>query len=314
MAKFAFAKALSNHGLLPVFYDSSSMHITTSTETKVVYEDTQGDSIVFTGQNLEETMRAAGAPVVIKVEYFNQSGARLMTVTGLHIDPDDLSFSNAFLDIALLQSGKDKFIGTNKDDFLLYGQNPGNDKLLGKAGNDTLLASEGNNFYDGGKGSLDTLSFQNTFPPGRAAAEPEGGVSVNLAKGKVDNPWGGTDKVKGIEIVQGTLENDVFVGSNAKKEYWVGYAGDDRFTGGAGKDIYDYTNGHDNDTFTDFGKGDHILIYGYSSEIEDFDALKAMMVKDGHDVVVALSETDSLTFLDTKISQLKESMFDIMQF
>lgn len=314
MAKFTFSKALSNHGLLPVFYETSSMEIVSTSTTEVVYEDAQGDRIVFTGANLEETMRAVGDPVVTKVEFFNQDGAKLLKVTGLRVDPDDLSFTNAFEDIALLQSGKDKFIGSNKSDFMLYGQNPGNDKLLGKGGNDTLLASEGNNFYDGGKGNLDVLSFQNTFPAGKLAAEAKGGVHVDLAKGKVENPWGGHDKVKGIEVVWGTLENDIFIGGKAKKEYFTGYDGDDRFTGGKGKDIYDYTKGHENDTFTDFGKGDRIVIGGYAGEIDDFDALKAKMDKVGHDVVINLGDGDSFTFLDMKPSELKASMFDFLDF
>jgi Ca2+-binding RTX toxin-like protein len=314
MAKFTFSKALSNHGLLPVFYEQSSMQMTSSSATSIVYEDAQGDRIVFTGRNLDDPPRAADDPLVTKVEFYNQSDAKLLTVSGLRIDPTDLAFTNVFDDLGLLQAGKDTFIGSNKADFMLYSQNPGSDKLLGKGGNDTLLASAGNNVYDGGRGSMDTLSFQNTFPVAKLFAEAEGGARVNLAKGKIDNPWGGTDKVRGIESVQGTLEDDVFIGGKARKEYFVGYDGDDRFTGGRGKDIYNYTNGHGNDTFTDFGKGDHLIIAGYSSEIADFHALKAMMEKDGDNVRIEFSETDSFTFLDTKISRLKESMFDILQF
>lgn len=314
MAKFAFSKSLSGHGILPVFYDQATMHITASTSEQVTYEDVQGDRIVFSGQNLEETTRAADDPIITKVEFFDQDGARLLKVTGLEVNPDDLTFTNVFEDLAVLQAGKDKFIGSNKADIMLYGQNPGRDTLLGRGGNDTLIASEGNNVYDGGKGSLDTLSFQLTFPMAKRAAEAEGGIHVNLAKGKVENPWGGTDKVKNIESVWGTPDDDVFIGGKAKKEYFTGYDGDDRFTGGKGRDFYDYTVGHDNDTFTDFGKGDRITIFGYAEEIPDFDALKGKMEKVGHNVHIELSDTDSLTFLNTKISELKSSMFDFGEF
>lgn len=314
MAKFTFFNALSGHGILPVFYDQASMDVVLTTSTKFVYEDAQGDRIVFKGQNFAPSAEGGNDPAVTRIEYFNQDGARLLTVSGLHIDPADLTFINAFEDLQLVQSGKDKFIGSGKSDYMLYSDNPGNDTLLGKGGRDTLLASEGNNRYDGGKG-VDALSFQNTFPEAKSSVfAPPPGVIVDLSHGTVQNPWGGTDTVKRIEAVWATQGNDVITGSKAKTEYFTGYQGDDTFTGGKGKDIYDYTNGHDNDTFTDFGKGDKILIYGYSGEIADFDALKERMEQVGDDVVVALSDTDSFTFLDTRIGHLKAGMFEIVEF
>jgi serralysin len=310
MATFKFFKALSGHGLLPVFYDRNTMEATDAGATSVTYADAQGDRIVFTGENLAVAARADGDPVITGVQYFNKDGARLLSVTGLKVDPADLTYTDAFEDILLLQAGRDRFIGSAKADVMLYGQNPGKDILLGKGGDDRLLASSGNNVYDGGNG-LDTLSFENTFPLSRADARATTGVQVDLTRGRVDNAWGGTDRVRNIEAVGGTPDDDIFIGSKAKKEYFTGYGGDDTFTGRGGRDIFDFTSGDGHDTFTDFGKSDRVVIYGYLGEIGDFDGLKDMMDKVGHDVVLTLSDTDSLTFLDTKIAELSARQFDM---
>lgn len=314
MAKFTFFKSLSNHGLLPVFYQTSSMTMTENTDKKIVYEDAQGDSIVYSGKGLLTNMTAApGDPEITKVEFFNAGGDRLLTVSGGHFSPESFTFDDVFTDIVTLQAGRDKFVGSRKSDFMIYGQNAGNDILLGKGGNDTFLGSEGNNTFVGGSGKVDTLSFQVTFPTGKIAAEELTGVRVNLAKGFVDNPWGGKDKISGVEAFHGTLMSDTFIGTKAK-EFFTGYAGDDRYTGGKGNDVFDFTSGDGNDTFTDFGNGkDRLFIFGYP-EITDFEQFKSMMVQDGGDVFVDLGDGDSFTFLHTKIGQLKESAFEIFDF
>ena len=306
MATFKFSSNLSGHGLLPVFYEQASMQVVSTSDTEIVSEDAQGDHVVFQGSDL------TGDGTVSKILFYNASDELLLTVAG-NFDPADLSFDDMFQDIVTLQAGRDKFVGSNAADFMLYGQNAGKDTLLGRGGNDTLLASSGNNVYDGGKGRSDTLSFDVALPLSKVSAAATTGIKVDLLHGKVENAWGGTDKIRNIEVVQGTFEKDVFIGGR-KSDTFVGYDGNDRYTGGLGNDRFSFGPQDGKDVFTDFGKGrDRIEIYGFDP-VDTFAELKDYMHQRGKNAVIEFSDHDSLTFLHTRVSELHSSQFTFLDF
>ncbi len=81
------------------------------------------------------------------------------------------------------------------------------DTLLGSAGNETFMGLAGNDFIDG-RGGFDVAQYSNlTFTTGA--------ISVDMASGTVTGDAStGTDTLRSIEGVQGTIFNDTYVATN----------------------------------------------------------------------------------------------------
>ena len=97
----------------------------------------------------------------------------------------------------------------------------------GGVGNDIFVGNVANNVLDGGAGS-DTVIFTNTT-----------GVNVTLNDTGADvivNHDGETDTLRSIENVQGTIGNDVLVGSSQNNTLSGGASGADTLSGGGGDD------------------------------------------------------------------------------
>ncbi|WP_143710412.1 calcium-binding protein [Tabrizicola sp. TH137] len=141
---------------------------------------------------------------------------------------------------ALLR-GDDRILGSDADDDLIGGQNPGNDTIFGGAGFDWINAGAGNDVIDGGA-DRDTYSLQESFFDRTAFR----GAVVNLQTGTATDSWGGTDTLTSVERVEGSRFADQITGS-AEAERFSGLKGRDTIDGGGEHDTVRY------DRDADFG-------------------------------------------------------------
>lgn len=137
-----------------------------------------------------------------------------------------------------LLSGNDIINGTAGDDRELQGVNSGNDIFNMYGGDDFVWGGIGNDTIYGGNG-FDTLSYnRTTWNEGASATR---GIAANMTTGKLIDSWGNTDTFTGIEHIEGSRFNDVFVGSAARDEF-TGLRGADTINGGGEQDRVNYDN------------------------------------------------------------------------
>lgn len=129
-------------------------------------------------------------------------------------------------------SNKDTLVGSS-DVNILDGRGD-NDTLSGLAGDDTLLGGDGNDTLIGGSGA-DVLSGGNGQDMADYSAS--NAITVNLTTNSVSDGLGGTDTLSSIEIIKGSLFQDVMTGSNASDTF-IGMDGNDTFYATGGNDIY----------------------------------------------------------------------------
>lgn len=132
--------------------------------------------------------------------------------------------------------GNDTFSGVNSVMGSMFA-----DVLLGSGNNDTFMGLAGNDLIDG-RGGFDTAVYSNL-------TYTTGGVAVNMASGTVTGDAStGTDTLRSIESVQGTIFADTYVatnfgatgfldptvnnvGNNGTFNQFEGLGGDDTITG-----------------------------------------------------------------------------------
>jgi Ca2+-binding RTX toxin-like protein len=114
--------------------------------------------------------------------------------------------------------GKDKLIGGAGGDVL--SGDAGNDALSGGGAGDALLGGGGNDTFNGGAG-FDLASF----------FFASAGVQVNLSTGTATGE--GTDKLTGIEDLEGSRYDDALTGNDGENFILPG-AGNDAVDGGGG--------------------------------------------------------------------------------
>jgi Ca2+-binding RTX toxin-like protein len=155
--------------------------------------------------------------------------------------------------------GNDTLIGGNGHDLIQAGD--GNDIIRAGAGNDNLSGGSGADLIDGGEGDRDTASYSND--------NAQTGVNVDLGAGI---GWGGDaegDVLIGIEVLQGSFQDDLLIGDAGDNEL-RGRSGSDVLIGGAGNDrlegeaSYDEISGDDS-LFG--GEGDDALRGGGGNDI-----------------------------------------------
>lgn len=152
-------------------------------------------------------------------------------------DFDDLIAGNSNDNTLLGARGDDELEGGDGDDFLggdegddiLFGGD-GDDELEGNDGDDTLDGGDGNDYLIGGDGSdiliggddVDPATGQRgTFDFVDYRSEGGGaGVTVDLSKGTATDTFGNDEFIAGVEVINGTDEDDTLIG---------GYAGNDEF-------------------------------------------------------------------------------------
>lgn len=156
---------------------------------------------------------------------------------------NDTLYGGLGADNAYGDEGDDLVHGEEGDDFLYGG--PGDDRLHGGPGDDWLTGDAGDDLLDGGAGD-DRLYGGAMGPDGRDRlvggtghdiADYSGSaaaVRVDLGRG-IATARGETDRLDGIEGVQGSDEADIIRG-DGRANTLDGGAGDDRVFGGAGDD------------------------------------------------------------------------------
>jgi Ca2+-binding RTX toxin-like protein len=157
---------------------------------------------------------------------------------------DTASYSLASGGVSAFLDGTDSDDGEGGTDTLTSIEN-----LLGSAFDDLLYGSAGNNVLDGadgddilvGRGGNDTLRGGAGFDL-VDYSDATSGVYVKLNIGWASDGEGGIDTLISVEDVNGSLHNDVLVGSGEDNflygldgsDYLVGLDGDDLLSGGAG--------------------------------------------------------------------------------
>ncbi|MGH7002796.1 MAG: beta strand repeat-containing protein, partial [Alphaproteobacteria bacterium] len=124
---------------------------------------------------------------------------------------------DAFFD--LIVDDFENIIGSDQDDELAG--TSGNNSLVGLAGDDLLTGRAGADVLDGGTG-VDTVDYSASGP----------GVKIDLFTGIGTGGHAQGDTLTGIENVNGSGSNDIFVSSAAAN----------RLIGGSGVDTVDYSN------------------------------------------------------------------------
>ncbi|MBI1172151.1 hypothetical protein GC209_12180 [bacterium] len=137
-----------------------------------------------------------------------------------------------------LLSGNDTIIGTAGGDWNgLVGVNAGNDRFDMGAGDDFIRGGMGSDTMNGGDG-YDTLSYDQTqWNEGIPMLH---GISVNVNKGLILDPYGFYDHFSGIEEIHGSAAHDVFVGGATEVDF-AGLRGSDKIVGGTAGDIAIYS-------------------------------------------------------------------------
>ncbi|MFC3612451.1 calcium-binding protein [Lutimaribacter marinistellae] len=127
--------------------------------------------------------------------------------------------------------GNDTINGAQGDDMLLGGS--GNDIIEGGAGDDELWGGLGNDTLNGGAGR-DFARYRDST----------GRVVVDLASGEAQDGLGGSDRLSGIENVDGSAQGDVIRGDVLGNEL-RGFAGNDSLSGNNGADTLLGDGGND---------------------------------------------------------------------
>ena len=136
----------------------------------------------------------------------------------------------------------------------------GGEQLFGEGGDDDLLGGGGNDVLDGGEGNDDLLLAQGTNNDADPGADDyrggpgadtlyldnhPAGMSISLNEAADDGSPGEGDNVHNdIELIKGTLHDDVFTGSPAV-DVFEGLDGNDTINGGDGDDDLDAGYGND---------------------------------------------------------------------
>ena len=258
---------------------------------------------------------------------FDFSG--LTSVSGLlYVDGgsgnDTVTGSN-FADDLRGGSSNDTLYGNDGNDRLTGGS--GADKLYGGAGEDTLVVSGSNDtsdIFDGGAGT-DTLVVTGTgsltlagFNATASSIETWQGNGQAVIGNSSANvfDFSGLAAVSGLRYVDGGSGNDTITGSDfaddlrggSGNDVLSGGAGNDSLTGGDSADTFKFTAGFGQDTIKDFTSGDVIALAGIIGW-DDFFDVQSHATQVGSNVVITVSDTDSITLNGRLVASLQDQDF-----
>lgn len=223
-----------------VMYQSGAT-ILPGTPISVTYANPTGTRVVVTGVGFIYDI--AGNPTGGTISgiglFDNTLTIQMVSITGLATSLT--AFHAAWLGVGgnadnaafLLGGGNDVMTGSNNAD-VLQGHD-GNDLIDGGNGDDYIDGYKGNDTIIGGAGS-DILSYS----WGLNDPAITKGITVDLTKTTVVDPWGFTDTISGIERVRSTRFADTLVGNTADNTFEA-LAGADTIDGGAGADTVSYS-------------------------------------------------------------------------
>jgi Ca2+-binding RTX toxin-like protein len=301
MAKFKLEASIGQLNWSPASIGVPT--IDSASKARIELSDIDGDRIVYSGRNLTLDNDLPTGGTVETAQVFSADGTLLVTVSNADVKFATLPLSDIQRSFDRLSAADDVVRGSSGDDTILFGTGRGNDTIRGLGGNDIVFASPGSNRIDGGSGDRDILSY---VIDGNGTGLS--GIDVDLDAGRATNPWGKTDTIKAIEEVRGTLWNDRISGS-AANEFFLGLEGDDRLTGGRGKDEFSFFTGNGRDRITDFGTGADTVLLGGFEGIEGFADVETRLQTKGSHVVLDLGGGDVLIFRDTDREDLHASDF-----
>ncbi|PML82022.1 calcium-binding protein [Enterovibrio norvegicus] len=157
----------------------------------------------------------------------------------------------------------------------------GGDRIIGGAGNDVIYGGGGDDYIGGGSGN-DVMI----------------GVAGN------NDMLGGT----GDDLVIGGIGNDRLFGNDGN-DTLVGTTGNDFYIGGEGNDFFvfyeQFPSESSHDRVVDYTQGEDTIVLLYTGD--EFEDLSLTQV--GSTVVLELSQTNTVTFNNTQLSDLTEDDF-----
>lgn len=241
MAKILISSNLGYDWLADLY---APLSVRSVTSKKIVLSDNKGGTVTFEGSGFVNSKTGISAGTIATATFATSKGT-LLSVTGGKFDAKALSANSSkftsLTDLLTgLTAGNDQITGSTAGDGIIIGQNAGNDTILAGKGDDFIKGSAGNNTIDGGIG-FDTLSYDPFTTPSGTTKK---GITADLSKGTVKNPWGGLDTFKNIEEVRGTNEKDVIQGGS-KDDWLTGLKGADTLSGGGGTDVVNYASDFD---------------------------------------------------------------------
>lgn len=237
MAKIVFGEAMGEHQSLTDTFDMPSFKASKPSRQSVTFTDADGDRLVVSGAALELSGGRLVGGTVRKLEFLDDDGGQLATITRFSISAGKLQQAfqyGLWAVMDLIGPKSNTFVGSAHGDDLIFGRNPGNDRVRAGEGDDWVKASAGNNSYNGGSG-WDNLWFTETYylDSGRR------GIRLDAEKGTVVNPWGGRDRIRNFEEYRGSKFDDRMLGSE-RDEIFHGMGGKDFINGRGGYDTLRY--------------------------------------------------------------------------
>ncbi len=282
-------------------------HFTITTPTYSVTEGGPGDSqeVTFTVARdradgaavvtLETTGRANDSDVTVPaldVEFADGELSKDITVTvngdamfegnetfGIKIADVDIDATFGEDSSGFIILNDDVLRGSNSDD-VLTGKN-GDDRIFGKGGDDVIKGKAGDDVVKAGGGN----------------DKVKGNGGDDLLKG-----MGGKDKLFG------GAGDDVLIGGGGR-DMLKGQAGDDTLVGGGGVDRFVFRSGDGDDTVKKFSITDDKIVLRGVAEVDDFDALSAVMTQDGDNVLIDAHAGDTITLVGIELDLLTEDNF-----
>lgn len=113
---------------------------------------------------------------------------------------------------------------------------PDGTNIYGGAGDDTITVRLGNALGEAGNDTIIGLGpIGNGNYAGATYWNSPAGVRVNLATGKAEDGFGGTDTLRNIYVVQDSQHDDHITGSTASEDFWL-IGGSNTVIGGGGRD------------------------------------------------------------------------------
>ncbi|RTM13352.1 MAG: glycosyl hydrolase family protein, partial [Bradyrhizobiaceae bacterium] len=234
--------------------------------------------------------------------------------------------------------GNDTYLVDNPGDVVVENANEGSDTIKTTLGNYALGANVENLTYTGtgafvgvGNGLANVLSAYTT---GVTLTGGAGDDIYQIGKSDakiVELAGGGRDTVvatanfvlpSNVEVLKlyGTstggwltgigneLDNSII--GDANPDVIVGGAGNDTLSGGAGKDTFVFAAGSGHDTITDYTSADHVRL-GHEYGFFTYQQVSKALAQVGSNVVLTLSPTDDVTFLNTTLSQFSAANFEL---
>lgn len=240
MAKMRVGNAVPEWVWFEDFYDEASLKLDTHSKSKAVYEDKNGFDIVLSGKNLDFSGKNIKSGQVESVQFLDDHGKTLISVTGGDYNAHKLSeallkHGSLWEFMTLLTAGDDKIYGSKVGFDLDFGLNDGNDLIVAGSGGSNIEGSKGNDTMKGGAG-WDSISFGDTD----WRSDDKHGIKLDAAKGTIFDSWGDKDKFDNkFEEYQGSVYADVLKGSK-RDEAFMGLKGKDIIDGGGGWDEVRY--------------------------------------------------------------------------